>query len=364
METQQAHELGADHFLNKPFEHDELVAIVKETCAAKLQVPEALARVAPIEYCKVSLEEFVSAEKISFDVYVKLGSRFVKIGRRGDDVPRDRIAIYREKGLKHLFISKEDFRELVNFNLKLAKTVASAQKVSKEKKTNFMRYTGEIILEKAFVEGVDEEAFNDAKNFLTTSMDILTDDDETFNILESLNSHSDHLYAHSLCVSIYSSMIAKEMGWTSASNLFKLSLAGIFHDIGKKEIDRALLDKARPLLNHSERKEIESHAERGREILLMLPQIPSEVVAVAYEHHENILATGYPRSPGRHTIHPMSHIVHVADLFAEFTLRGPNNHQGMSANHAIQHLIAHYRESCLPEPFNALCRICKVALAS
>jgi len=358
METKRAHELGADDFLAKPFETGEILEIARRICAEKIKANSApeLARRPPSEFCKVSIEEFVAAKTLNFDVYVQLGSRFVKIGRKGDQIPVDRIQAYSSKGLKHLHVKKDDFRQLVSFNLSLAKTVAAADKLGLEKKANFMRYTGEVLLEKAFIAGVDNESYTEAKEFLATSMDVLTDEPNALNLIESLNSHSDYIYAHSLCVSIYSVMIAKQMGWTSTQNLFKLSLSGIFHDIGKKEIERELLDKPRPMLTHAERHLIESHCLRGKEILLALRTMPSEVVAVAYEHHEDNLGTGYPRGIDKLAIHPFAQIIRVADLFAGFTLKSPHS-DGMTPEKAIEHLNIHYRESVSQDAFLALCRL-------
>lgn len=353
LETEKAHEMGADDFLSKPFEANEMVEVVKRICNAKLAVPASSTSAPKEEFCKVSLEEFVTSPQIKFDVYVKLGSRYLKIGRKGDAIPIERIKNYREKGLKYLHVRREDFRTLVSFNLDLARVVSAADSISLEKKTNFLRYTGEVILEKTFIAGVDPESFAEAREFLVTSMDVLTEEPTAFDLLQSLNAYSDHIYAHSLCVSLYSVMIAKKMKWTSSHNLFKLSVAGIYHDIGKKEIEPELINKARPLLSYAERKIVETHPIRGREILLALKQIPSEAVAVAFEHHEDNMGTGYPRMINKMAIHPYSQIVRVANLFAEYCLKSPH-HPGMPAKQAIEHIDIHYRETVSHEAFDAL----------
>ncbi len=158
METKKAIDLGADDFLTKPFDASELKEII-ERASARRKLADAH------EYCKVSLEEFVSAKALTCDVFVKLGSRYVRIGRRGDSIPRERIQSYGDKGLKFLYVRKDDFRALVDFNLSLAKTVANSPKVDNGKKSMFLRYTGEVLLEKVFVTGVDEVAFADRRNF-------------------------------------------------------------------------------------------------------------------------------------------------------------------------------------------------------
>ncbi len=191
---------------------------------------------------------------------------------------------------------------------------------------------------------------------MTVSIDVLVDDTNALSLLDSFNSHSDHLYAHSLCVSIYSVIVAKEMGWTSTANLFKLSLAGLFHDIGKREIPREVLEKPRSLLTMAERSLIETHPARGHEILLALKTMPSEAVAVAYEHHEDNLAMGFPRRLSKFQIHPFTQIVKVANHFANLAVKGPHQ-AGMGAAQALAHIEQHYADGLDKEAFLALCRV-------
>jgi putative nucleotidyltransferase with HDIG domain len=353
METAKAHDLGADDFLAKPFNQKELLEAIKKQVQVETppQVPET-----PVEYCKVSLDEFVSSSKLMFDVFVQLGNKHIKIGHRGDDIPRERINHYKEKGLKFLYVLKEDFKQLVEFNLQVMKVVKSSTNLSREKKLGFLKYTGEIILETAYMNGVDKDSFDDAKEFLTAAMDVLTDQEEVLGLLDILNSHANYLYAHSLCVSTYSVMIAKKLGWTTASTLFKVSICGLFHDIGKKEIPREILDKPRALLSLKERSLIETHPGRGSEILMSMPAVPSEAAQVAFEHHEDSLGSGYPRRISKREMHPFTHVIRVANIFAEHVLTNATR-PGMAPAAAIQHMQTHFAALMDPPAFKALCTL-------
>lgn len=351
METQKAHELGADDFLAKPFGETELLTAISRFQPQKpgpIEQPKD-----EVEYCKVSLDEFVSTPRIMFDVYVYLGNRYVKIGRKGDEIPRDRIQNYREKGLKFLHIEKKDFPKLIGFSVELAKTLSATAAVNPEKKANFLRYTGELILENAFNNDIDKLALVEAKDFLITSLDALIARTETFDLLSILNTHTDSLYAHSMCVSLYAIMIAKKMGFTSTQNLFRLGMCGIFHDIGMKELDREILEKPRALLTIAERNLLESHPSRGRDILIEMEFMPSEVAQVAYEHHENIIGTGFPRRIGKNQMHPFSLIVKTADVFASQVIK-KRDRPSMEPRAAIDFIHAHHCDELDTDSFRAL----------
>lgn len=354
LETKTAYDLGADEFLTKPFKNEELVkaitSILDKQKGAQPQVEEN----ADERFCKVSIEEFVTRSKVDFDVYVRLSeTKYVKLAHQGDTIPTDRIGTYKQKGIKFLHILREDFGKLVDFNLQVAKLIKNNENIDSEKKISFMKYTGEVILEKAFIEGVDQESFNDARDFLNTTVSVLTESKETLDLLDVLNTHSDHIYAHSIGVSMYAAMIARKMGYESNQVFFKLSMAGIFHDIGKKEIDRTILEKARPLLTHKERSLIETHPTRGKEILTAIKGIPADVIQIVYEHHEDCLGQGYPRGLTKNQIHPLSLIMYVANIFTEQAIRGPH-HNGMPGASAIEYIETIYLDRIDPKPLAAL----------
>ncbi|WP_295905661.1 HD domain-containing phosphohydrolase [uncultured Bdellovibrio sp.] len=361
LETQQAHNLGADDFLAKPFKEDELTEKIKrifkeEEAPAGPAVPVDLDK----EFCKLPIEDFVSDKESDFAIYIRMtSSKYIKIAHQGGRLSPEKINTLREKGVTHLYIRQEDFGKLVGFTVLVSKAVSASGQVERAKKLRFMQYTGEMLVQQAFVQGTDEALFRNAKDFLTTSMNIMTEDQETFTMLEILSTHTDHLYTHSLGVSIFSVMIAKQLGWQSPQTLFKISLAGLFHDIGKKEIPKHILEKSRALLTQEERSLIETHPTRGKEILESLKNVPSEVIQVAYEHHEDVLGQGYPRGIDHKRIHPMTHIVAVANAFCNYTLPSPSNPRPLNAQEGFMAMKKYKENSLDSQCLSALSKVLK-----
>lgn len=335
LETKKAADLGAQGFLSKPFSNSDLLKLIEEILAPPPKDPVQEPADPEDDYCKVSLEEFVANPKLEFDIFVKLSDvKFLKIAYSGETLDINRVRNYRDKGITHLHIKKGDFGKLVSFNIQLSKMLQASSAVSKEKKLRFMRYTSEVILERCYVAGMDQQAFDEARRFFSNSMEAMTESPEMLNMMDMLNSHSDHLYAHSLGVAIYSIMIAREVKFNSPQTHFKLAMAGMFHDIGKKEIEREILEKSRPLLTVTERKLIESHVQRSREIMESIPGVPADVIQIIYEHHEDEIEQGYPCGTPHLKLHPLSSIVHLADQFVTRAIRSPWN-DGASAANAI-----------------------------
>lgn len=351
LETQSAYEMGAKEFLNKPFKNIELVSALDRILGV-----QKIFDVVPKqnEYCKVSIEEFVARPRTDFDIFIRLSeSKYIKLANQGEEISKERVAHFKEKGVKFLYILKEDFSKLVKFNLKISEIIKNRDDISSEKKLNFLKYTGEVILEKAFVKGVDKESFSDAQNYLNMTVEVISDSDEYFDLLGMLNSHSDFIYAHSIGVAMFSIMIARKMGFASSSTFTKLSMAGMFHDIGKKEIDKDILEKPRHLLTINERKIIESHVNRGKEILLGIRSVPEDIIQMVSEHHEDISGQGYPANKTKNDFHPLSPILQCANLFAEQALTSAN-HKGLSGPEAVVYLSRVYPDKIDPVCLAAL----------
>jgi response regulator RpfG family c-di-GMP phosphodiesterase len=329
LETKDAFERGADEFLSKPFRHEELTAcldrvLVHESSEKTINSESALLPIST-GYCKVSIEEFVSKSQIDFDVYVQLSEKkYVKIGQAGMYIPTDQIERYKGKGISFLHIKSEDYSKLLKSNLQIAKALNCNRTITKEKKMNFIRYMGESLLEKYFVSGVDKDALKDSKEFMGVAFQAISENADFVDLIELMNAHSDKLKAQCVATSLYSIMIARKMGMNSSENYFKLSMAGLFHEVGMKEIEQDIIEKPRPLLSQVERKLIESHPIRGQEILRAIGNIPEDVIQIVLEHHEDQKALGFPRGLKKIEQHPLSAIVQLAALFSEVFLRQKN----------------------------------------
>ncbi len=360
LETQSAHEMGADEFLPKPFKEQELIEKITKVLGEEKKEDKLPTADLDKEFCKIPIEDFIAEKEMDYGVYIRISkSKYIKIAHNGGKLSEDKVQAFRARSVTHLYIRQEDFAKLVGFTLLVSKAVSNSSQIDKEKKMRFMQYTGEMIMQQAYVAGTDEVIFRNAKDFLTTSLNILTEDDETFALLGLLSNHTDFLYAHSLGVSMFSVMIAKQLGWQSPQTLFKLSFAGLFHDIGKKEVPPDILAKSRATLTQQERALFESHTTRGMEILQSLKTAPTEVIQVAYEHHEDILGQGFPQGISKTKTHPFSLIVSVANTFCEYTIRSPQVPAPRTAAAAIQAMQTFKLASLDHQAFEALLKVVK-----
>jgi putative nucleotidyltransferase with HDIG domain len=117
-------------------------------------------------------------------------------------------------------------------------------------------------------------------------------DSNAVSSLESLKTHSDYTFEHSVEVAIVAILRGKNLGLPN-SQIRELALGALLHDIGKIYVDPAILNKPGKLDPH-EVDEIKMHPLLGFELVRRLPLFSTLPAHVAYQHHEKQDGTGYP----------------------------------------------------------------------
>ncbi|MBI1244161.1 MAG: HD domain-containing protein [Alphaproteobacteria bacterium] len=124
------------------------------------------------------------------------------------------------------------------------------------------------------------------------------------------------VHRHSIRVSIVCAVLAREMGW-SEPEIVKMQIAGQFHDIGKLDIPREILNAPRRL-TPEERELIEGHSIFGGRRIRSLGQTPvlGFVEEVVLHHHERFDGTGYPDKQQGKGISEQARIAMVGDVYS------------------------------------------------
>ena len=148
-------------------------------------------------------------------------------------------------------------------------------------------------------------------------MDIILSNEEMITVLTDAYLYDEYLYQHSFQVTMYSIAIAKELGY-SQEDLRLIGIGAILHDIGKLSVPYTILSKPGRLTNE-EFDEMKLHTRYGFDILRNLRTISLLVAHCAFQHHERLDGSGYPRGLVDYEIHPFAKIIGVADVFDAVT---------------------------------------------
>ena len=142
---------------------------------------------------------------------------------------------------------------------------------------------------------------------------------ELFEPIRELKNFDDYTFTHALNVCVLSSALARALR-VSDEMVNTVAMAGLCHDLGKKEVPKEILNRKGPLEPES-RLLIERHPFFGAQLLLEIPGVESTyplLPVVAYQHHMAANQSGYPRVQDRmpqYSLHFMSLLVAVADVY-------------------------------------------------
>jgi HD-GYP domain-containing protein (c-di-GMP phosphodiesterase class II) len=101
------------------------------------------------------------------------------------------------------------------------------------------------------------------------------------------------------------------------SDIYKLEVSGLFHDIGKIAIQDHILNKSGPL-TEQEWHEIMRHPEVGYWILSTSLEM-SDIAKYVLYHHERFDGSGYPKGLKEREIPLLSRIISVVDSYDAMT---------------------------------------------
>lgn len=162
-----------------------------------------------------------------------------------------------------------------------------------------------------------EKSVKEFKAIIQHIMSELNETPELMSILSDVCVHDTYIFTHSLNVTLYSLAIGIELKLPS-SQLEDIGLGAIMHDIGKVAIPKEILLKPERLTNE-EFTVIKTHATEGFELLRNTQTVPLLVAHCAFQHHERLDGSGYPRGIKEQDIHDYAKIIAVADVFDAVT---------------------------------------------
>ncbi len=180
--------------------------------------------------------------------------------------------------------------------------------------STFVELQNNMSINRSFVVEKASKRFTELiRNLLTE----LNEKKELMTLLSNAYAYDNYIFTHSLNVTLYSLAIGMQLK-LSQKELEILGTGAIFHDIGKLNVPLEILLKPNKLTD-VEYLTIKKHAEDGFNILRKVQTIPLLVSHCAFQHHERLNGSGYPRGIMGNEIHFYAKIIAVSDVFDAVT---------------------------------------------
>jgi HD-GYP domain-containing protein (c-di-GMP phosphodiesterase class II) len=145
---------------------------------------------------------------------------------------------------------------------------------------------------------------------------IIGNNEIVYNLLD-IRTYDNYTYEHSVNVCILSLIIGYELQ-LRRDELKLLGIGAILHDVGKIFIESEILNKP-GRLEAEEFEKIKTHTSKGYDFLKEKACVSFIVAHIAYQHHERIDGSGYPRGLTANQIHRFAKIVAITDVYDAMT---------------------------------------------
>lgn len=145
----------------------------------------------------------------------------------------------------------------------------------------------------------------------------LSENKDAMIMLTNISIMDNYLYRHSLNVCVYAVMLGMAFGYTR-DELMTLGLGALLHDVGKTQIPLELLRK-KERLSEAEFERIKKHTVFGFQFLKEEPNIPLLAAHCAFQHHERLDGSGYPRGLKGAEIHEFARWIGLVDSYDAMT---------------------------------------------
>ncbi|MBU9712992.1 HD-GYP domain-containing protein [Evansella tamaricis] len=157
-------------------------------------------------------------------------------------------------------------------------------------------------------------------SFSKVVKNILTDiqgHKQAVSMLSDVFCYDSYIFHHSLNVTVYSLAFGKKYG-LNEKQLHELGMGAILHDVGKIAVPVEVLNK-QGKLTEEEFKLIQEHSTIGFDLLRRSSTISLLTAHCAYQHHERMDGSGYPRGLKGKDIHLYAKLIGIADVFDAVT---------------------------------------------
>lgn len=305
-EAQRAIELGAESFLTKPFKKEELGEAIG---AALRELPPTLAGEEKLDLLGLHIEEFLNGKDLRFPIYFKRDERVIKISAGAESLSAEVIQSCRESGIEVLYVQRGDYLQYLGME-----NFGSAT-VSTKVKDAWKSHVREELVPMNFLEALNPHVYRRSFLQIETLLDVICDNPKVLSLLGEMKAAPDFV-RRSANVCFLSLLAAQYAKVLSAKELFNLGFAGLFHELGLLGTDQQVTATPVEELSPENREILWFHPLRGVERLRAAGNVPSEVLRLISEHHEDFRGKGYPESLSHRQLHRFTGILSVADAFA------------------------------------------------
>lgn len=307
---------------------------------------------------------FLKLNYIPCDVYLKLNDgKFVKIINKKEIYETTLIQKLIMKGVSTFYVNRSELSLYSESALKTFNVVLKTKrnKLDSTQKSQTINKGIQLLKNNIMKCGFSEHMVSAAEELVDMQVELIKSVNGMEAFLERFQSLSKNYSDHTRLVSYIAVSILKDLSWDSESTLHKMTLAAMLHDfslpedyIHNQDIDLKLLNEQN-FKPSKEQQIILNHPEESSHIAVKFDSASPELEQCILEHHERPDGKGFPRKLNFNNIHPMSAVLHMADIAAEILYKSQFEKEPLLQ--FLNENKANYQRGFYRKPYNSLCKI-------
>lgn len=255
-------------------------------------------------------------EEVSFNLYVKVGARFIHYIRSEDLLEGLRLKNLKSKGVRKLFIPMQEEDTYLSY---LEKGLESLTDKSKDiTQRGAMAHDAMVMaVENAERNLETQEGFDRQKSQINKISEFISSDRQAIkNMLAAAGISIDNNH-HSATVSSLSIALAVKAGITDQTEIFELGTAALLHDLGK---NRLKFDHTKPKdkMTPAEYKQYKNHPQDGVDMLSGKSYISPRILGLIGSHEELGEGKGFPEKKNLFKLPLTYQILSLVNRFEHF----------------------------------------------
>ncbi|MCF8036776.1 MAG: HD domain-containing protein [Desulfobacteraceae bacterium] len=159
--------------------------------------------------------------------------------------------------------------------------------------------------------------------------------------IATIRDHDDYTFTHSVNVAILSICLGQQIG-LSRKSLVRLGISSLFHDLGKIDVPREILNKPGPL-DTREFQEIQNHPLNGVRRIIKLnadSELKARILLPPFEHHLRYDLSGYPDTNWNRPLSLFGRIIEICDVYDALTSARSYRQTPLSQDRALGIMLA------------------------
>lgn len=220
---------------------------------------------------------------------------------QGTVITQEHLNSFARRGIEEIFImdsrpkrrSGKDFSDTYVESLHVVKNFMMGAKLGKPMDGEEIRKTTDMLFLQVF------------------------DENDLFRQMRLMKDKDDYLFTHSVNVALLCILIGRWLK-LGEGTIRELGTAGLLHDIGKVQIDGAILTKPGKLTDE-EFEEMKKHTMLGYDLVVQSGSFSTEIANAALMHHERADGSGYPMGVKGYKTPFYAAVTAVADVYDAIT---------------------------------------------